>query len=103
MTSVTVNSYVEGSIIRLSAVFKDENGDEVNPAAVFCDYQIAQETKVTLTYGTDVVLVNDSPGHYHTDVNTTGKNGTLTYRFYSTGVGQTAAQSYCLITRKLPN
>lgn len=100
----TPNSYVEADPIRISAIFYDANDAAADPAKVFCDYQIGTNAKLTLEYGKvgDEALVKDSTGHYHVDVSTVGKYGSLRYRWYSTGDGATANQTFCTITQQDP-
>lgn len=87
------NSYDLGDLVRVTAVFTNSSGTAIDPTVVICKYKDPSGNTTTLTYGTDVALVKDSVGNYHTDINC-DEAGDWLYRWYSTGTGQAAEQHW---------
>lgn len=92
---MTKNAYDIGDLVRCTGTFA-ASGSNVNPAAVMFKVKKPSGTVVTYTYGTDAALVRDSTGVYHVDVDAT-EAGEWTYRFWSTGTGQAAAEGQFLV------
>lgn len=86
-----MNVYDKGDLLRCSGTFTDADGIAQDPTAVFFKYKTPAGTTITYTYGTDDELVKDSNGNYHVDLDL-DEVGTWSYRFYSTGTGQAAAE-----------
>lgn len=85
-------SYDVGDLVRVSAVFTDSTGANVDPATVKVTYETPAGVSTTLTYLVDVALVRDSAGHYHADIDANAA-GTWRYRWFSTGAGQAAGET----------
>jgi hypothetical protein len=68
----------------------------VDPTAVFCEVRTPAGVETTYTYGVDAGLVKDSVGNYHLNVSATAR-GTWPYRWYSTGTGQAAGESWFFV------
>lgn len=86
--------YDVGDLAHLEAVFTiGETGVVLDPTQVFLKYTVPGGATTTLQYGVDQALVKDREGYYHADVNLTTA-GRWNYRWYSTGTGQAAEESY---------
>lgn len=91
-TTLTVNRYTIGALVRSSAVFRDSvSGVVVDPTAVLFRVRKPNGTVISYTYLTDVQLVRDSAGNYHVDLNADSA-AIWRCRWYSTGTGQAAAE-----------
>ena len=86
-----MNHYAAGNLIRVSAAFTNSGGSAVDPAAVLLKVRTPAGTVTTYTYGVDAGLVKASTGNYYYDVDASTR-GEWTYRWYSTGSGQAAAE-----------
>lgn len=84
-----MSDYVPGNLVECSGEFDDENGDPMDPDNVFFRYKNPAGAVVTLEFGVDVAVVQDSTGRYHANVDAT-THGVWFYRWYSTGNGQGA-------------
>lgn len=82
-----VNSYEQGSRVRLTGGFTDASGSAVDPATVKFRVRPPGGLVTEYVYGTDAALVKDSPGNYHVDVDA-DTPGQWVYRFFSTGTGK---------------
>lgn len=78
-----------GALVRVSVEFTDNNGNDIDPSAVFFRTMDPTGTIATYTFGTDIGLKRDSLGRYHFDVSASIAGDWLC-RWYSTGTGQTA-------------
>lgn len=87
------NSYDEGDLVRVSGAFTDENGDAADPTSVYCAVRDPLGKITIYAYGVDDVLVKDDTGNYHLDVSA-DLVGRYYYRWYSTGTGQAADETY---------
>lgn len=67
--------------------FTGPNGQPLDPTAVTLTVQDPTGVKTTYSGGQ---VTHDSTGVYHVDVDTTGKAGTWSYEWKSTGTGQAA-------------
>lgn len=95
----TKTAYDIGDLVRCTGTFAS-SGANVNPSAVLFKVKTPAGTITTYTYGTDVALVRDSTGIYHVDVDAT-EAGEWTYRFWSTGTGQAAAEGQFIVKATL--
>jgi hypothetical protein len=82
-----------GDLVRVTGTFTNLAGTATDPTAVLCAYRDPSGNLTTLTYGTDAALVKVSTGVYRTDINV-DETGRWYYRFYSTGTGQGAGETY---------
>lgn len=87
---MTRNAYDIGDLVRCTGTFAS-SGANVNPAAVMFKAKSPAGVVTTYTYGVDAALVRDATGVYHVDVSAT-EAGDWSYRFWSTGTGQAAAE-----------
>jgi hypothetical protein len=89
------NTYPLGQLVRIQAVFKDENDAFVDPATITLSVEVADSTGDTVvnTGG----LTNSSTGTWHFDYST-DSTGLHEYRWTST-VPQTAGQAYFVVER----
>lgn len=83
------NHYSKGQVVRVSALFENAAGTDLDPTAVLMKYKDPSGNITSLVYLTDAELVKDSTGNYHVDIDA-DESGAWYYRFYSTGTGQTA-------------
>jgi uncharacterized protein YfaS (alpha-2-macroglobulin family) len=84
-----MNSYDQGDLVRVAAVFTDEAGTATDPDQTFVTFRTPTGTLTTYEDGVDVELVRDSAGTYHIDIDASIA-GVWRVRFYSTGTGQAA-------------
>lgn len=91
-------AYHLGDLVRISGAWTNAAGTATDPAAVFAQYTTPTGVVTSLAYLIDAALVKDSTGNYHVDINANAV-GTWYYRFYSTGSGQGANESYFVINR----
>lgn len=88
----------EGNIASVTGVFKDENGDLIDPGTVQFEYAItpsssAQGSTTTLTYtGNSVpgpgLVARLSLGTFQAQANTTALTGVWTFEWVATGTAQ---------------
>ena len=89
-----MNTYDVGDLVRCSVSFKTADGAPRDPTVVKFEWKKPSANNHTeYTYGTDAELVKDGVGNYHVDLSATEAGGWL-YRFYATGSGQCAGESY---------
>jgi hypothetical protein len=91
-------SYDIGDVVRCTGTFTTAAGVATDPTAVNFRVKTPAGTVTTYVYGTDAELVKASTGVYYVDVSLT-MAGSWTYRFYSTGVGQAAAEATFWVNR----
>lgn len=80
-----------GALVRLTASFRDDAGDPVDPTTVTA--KTKDPNGVVLTYGyltSPADIVRDELGEYHVDV-VADEVGTWTYKWIGTGAGQAVA------------
>lgn len=87
-----MNAYIAGQLVRCSVQWTDVNGNAVDPTGVTFRVRKTDGTLTTLVYPDDAALVKDAVGEYHVDVDTTGQNGRVSFRFEATGAGQAALE-----------
>ena len=87
-------TYDVGDEVRCTGTFTDADGTVHNPTAVFFSFSAPSATSATTyEYGTDVEVSRASTGVYYVDVDV-DEEGKWRYRWYSTGTGQAADESY---------
>jgi hypothetical protein len=84
------NVYDLGDVVVVTAGFKNSAGTLADPDVVKFDWKLEQ-SGATTTYTYPTVIVKDSTGVYHVNLNA-DTEGTYYYRFYSTGTGKAAAE-----------
>ena len=87
-----MNTCDVGDLVRCSGVFTDEDGNAVDPGAVYCKILDPSGNVATYQYGEDDEVVRDDTGTYHVDVDV-DEGGDWWYRFYSTGSAQAAGEA----------
>lgn len=85
------NEYDLGDEVRCTGTYTDSAGTVQDPAAVFFQVEDPSGNKTTYQYSVDAELVKASTGVYYVDVDL-DECGFWTYRHYSTGLGQAAAE-----------
>jgi hypothetical protein len=83
--------YTKGELLRCVGTWQDKTNSDayIDPGVVKFKYIKPGLAAVTLTYLTDVEVVRDSQGMYHVDLDL-DVSGKWYYKFFSTGVGQSA-------------
>ncbi len=79
---------IQGQIVRITANFKNEAGTLADPTSVYFRYKALNAT-TEHQYGVGVQITKASTGIYYIELDTTAYFGELSYRWYSTGTGQT--------------
>lgn len=69
-----MNTYVSGSLVRVTGSFFDVTGTAADPTTVTLKYKKDAGDVTTLTYA-DADLTKDATGVYHVDLDTTGWAG----------------------------
>jgi hypothetical protein len=87
------NTYEKGDLVRVTGTWTDTDGSAVDPSAVFTSYTDPSNVQVDLEYGVDAALKKSGTGIYYVDVDA-DETGTWYYRFYSTGTGQAANETF---------
>lgn len=86
-----MTTYDNGDLVRCSAAFTNAAGTAIDPTVIGFKVKNPAGTVTTYVYPSDVQLAKDSVGNYHVDVDA-NSDGPWSYRFYSTGTGQAAAE-----------
>ena len=88
---MSINTYVIGTKVRLSAGFTDSADAAQDPGGVQFKMRSPDGTVTSYVYGTDAQLVKDSTGNYHVDwlIASAGRHH---YRFAGITSGQAAAE-----------
>ena len=84
-------TYDKGDLVRVTGTFTNAAGTAIDPAVVKFQFITPAGVTTTYTYGTDAEVVRSATGVYYVDINAS-QTGTYRYRFYSTGMGQAAAE-----------
>lgn len=74
------NTYKLGNSVRARVVFRDVDGDLMDPATVVCMVKIPDGTEASYTYGVDVGVVREEEAIYHFWIPTPAA-GTYAYRW----------------------
>lgn len=90
---MTINRYDVGDKVRVSFSFTDGDGVAVDPDTVKFQYRVGSSGRTTETYNGSPpgLVVRDSAGNYHFDIDCTAA-GRYRYRAFSEGSGQSAAR-----------
>lgn len=91
------DSYDKGTLIVLSAEFRDLLGEDADPTDVILKVQDPSGNEETFTYLLGQVT-RDSKGHYHRD-HTVDESGTWYYNFTAIGAVETAAEEEFYVRR----
>lgn len=88
------NKYDLGELVRVSCPFTDAIlGGAIDPDVVKLSVRTPAPATTTYTYGVGPVIVKDSVGNYHADIDANAA-GTWYYRWWSTGSGQAADEKH---------
>lgn len=87
------NFYQVGDLVRVTGTFTTLAGAATDPTSVFFSFKTPSGTITIYQYGVDAQVIKSGTGIYYVDVSVTAP-GNWNYRFYSTGTGQTADESY---------
>ena len=94
-----MNSYPLGNLIRVTAAFTSfTTGMPLDPDVVMLSVLDATGTLTTYTFGSGGMIVKDSIGDYHADLNGNSA-GIWSYRWWSTGNGQAALEKQFQVKR----
>ena len=93
------NTHDIGDIVRVFSTFK-QNNVLIDPSTVAATVKAPDGTSITYTFAGSTVT-RDGTGEYHVDIAPT-MAGTYRYRFFSTGTGTGAEESWFQVrTRKV--
>lgn len=90
------NNYDLGELVRCTGTFTDIDGNAQDPESVFAEILDPSGNEDEYEYGVDAELVKSATGVYYVDVDA-DEVGWWSYRVYSTGSGQAAAESKFLV------
>lgn len=80
-------TYDTGEVVRCKLTVEIEATEQlVDPSGLTFFARLKDGTEITYVFGVDAQLVRDSAGLYHVDVDSSGGNGPVFYRFKGTGV-----------------
>ena len=83
-----MNSYFDGSVVRVTATFTDAvTGNPVNPTLTTLVVSVNRGTTTTYT-GVGLVIQNPSVGVFYADLDTTAQPGTWCVKFLGSGAVQ---------------
>ncbi len=85
--------YPIGQLVRIKAIFADEDGAAIDPSAITLTIEVNDSTGDVVKMIGD--LTNDSTGEFHYDYDA-ASTGLVEYRFVST-TPQTAGQDYFVV------
>jgi len=88
------NYYTLGASVRVWCTFQDSSSNNQDPDNVFFRYVDSAGSTTSLTYGgtgANTRVVKNATGVYYWDVDANAQ-GTFSYKWWSTGVGQAADQ-----------
>lgn len=86
--------YDYGDKVRCTVTFTDADGVVHDPTAVFFSFfSPSDDEATTYEYSQDAQLVRVSTGVYYVDLDC-DEAGPWRFRFYATGTGQAAGESY---------
>jgi hypothetical protein len=91
-----MNSYAVGNLVRVSVAFANSAGTAVDPTVVKVQVRTPAGIITTQTYGVDAAVVRSVAGGYYCDVDANAE-GEWSYRWYSTGAGQAAAEELFMV------
>lgn len=87
---MSLNSYDQGSAVRMASSFQNASGTPTDPTYVALSYELPDTTEVILVYGVNAQIVRTGPGVYYADI-AVNQAGTWRFRWYGEGGIQAAA------------
>lgn len=98
-TVIEINEYYLGSVVRVTAIFRDEDGVLIDPDQVNVKWE---QPDGTIDGVTDIPP--DTTGHFHYDIPTSaGVIGRWFYKWYSTGEGEAVKEGqFDVIATEVP-
>lgn len=90
-----------GATVRISATFKNADGQAADPTTVVFTSKL--DTETSLTYGVDAAVIKDSVGNYHIDYTVpaiTAHKQLIAYRWVGTGAVIAAGEGAFLVTTR---
>ena len=87
------NHYEIGNLIRVTGTFTDSDGNAHDPTSVFCSVLEPDGTQTDYEHGVDPEITNSATGVYYLD-QAVDQEGFWYYRWYATGTGEAADESY---------
>jgi len=92
-----VNTYLQGSRVKVTNEFTDDAGAAQDPSAVKLRIKPPTGSVIEYVYGVDAALLRDSTGRYHADIDV-DTPGRWTFRFIATGTGKSTDQRVFNVT-----
>lgn len=84
---MTVKLYTLGQLVRITGLFEDDAGTDIDPSTVSLKVRSPSGIEVTYDYlGSPLELTRDSAGNYHADV-VANEIGDWFYKWISGGIG----------------
>ena len=93
---MATNSYVQGALVTVSAVFVNSAGTPIDPAIVKLNYNVDSNLETSLLYPTGGII-RDGVGTYHYTIDTTPLSGQYNYRWWSQGTGQASNKYHFIV------
>lgn len=94
---MSITLYDQGQQVRITALFEDADGNDVDPASVTLRVLSPSAILSTYTYGASPdEITRDSVGNYHFDV-TANEQGDYFYEWSSTGEGAGVQESQFMV------
>jgi hypothetical protein len=90
-------SFKQGSLVRLAGPFLDSSQNPVDPTTVYITIARPDGQRNTYQYGVGSLIVKDSTGNYHIDVDASIP-GKWSYWWHSTGTAQAADEKSFTVT-----
>ena len=106
---MALNTYLAANIIRVATYsgtialpvggFRDQFGTLANPTVVTLSYRQGPGAPIVTVVYPAAPIINDGPGLYHADLDTTGTSpsATWTYEWLGTGAIQAAAANAFIV------
>ena len=96
-----MKKYDVGKMIRLSAVFYDEDGEAVDPTTVTLKVKDLVPATTSYIYLTDAEVIKDRVGHFHAELAITGAgDGYWWFRWEGTGAAVAAEEEKFKVDKK---
>ena len=87
------STYDVGDTVRITGTWTNAAGTAIDPENVYCKFKSPRKATTKYTYDEDAALVKSATGVYYADIDV-DIEGRWFYRFYSTGEGRAAGESY---------